>query len=63
MLFQNEVDWFKWNQIKKVIWPCVTQNDELDEYTEYLQSSNLRKWKTIQANPAVVPTNTVISLA
>lgn len=39
------------------------QDDELDEYTEYLQSSNLWKWKTIQANPTVVPTNTVLSLA
>lgn len=42
---------------------CVMQEDELDEYTEYLQSSNLWKWKIIQSNLTVMPTNTAVSLA
>lgn len=63
MLFLNEVIWFKWNQIKKNHMTCVMQEDELDEYTEYLQSSNLWKWKIIQSNLTVMPTYIVVSLA
>lgn len=42
---------------------CVMQEDELDEYTEYLQSSNLWKWKIIQSSLTMMPTITAVSLA
>lgn len=42
---------------------CVMQEDELDEYTEYLPSSNLWKWKIIQSNLTEMPTTTAVSLA
>lgn len=42
---------------------CVMQEDELDEYIEYLLSSGLWKLKIIQSNLTVMLNNTAVSLA